>query len=245
MIDRETLLIWFSGALVIYVVWIDIRPFIKKSFASWKSRNEPVLKIEFPAEINSAAKYGPNKRSTQYVSREATTPDRLIVSNYFFDLINTSNITIRNVSVQIHQIDNPLPYVLERRLMTQDGETSISMPPGYTAYFHIGYCHKIDNDAVAESHDICDRSRLEQIKSTWKHDPGFVLRLENNKSLSLLKNNDLRLILDVYGDDISPARHKFTINCRDKVEIIYDGVINPDESLAPRQPQGMQPEMPH
>jgi len=63
----------------------------------WRSRKEPPLKIEFPAEINSGAKYGANKRSTQFLATDGPQPDRVVVSQYFFDVTNTTRRTIRNV----------------------------------------------------------------------------------------------------------------------------------------------------
>ena len=55
--------------------------------------------------------------------------------------------------------------------------------------------------------------------------------------IPLLKNNNLRLILGLYADDLRATRHRFRINCTDRPEIYYEGGISPDEPLAPRLPR--------
>ena len=71
-----------------------------------------------------------------------------------------------------------------------------------------------------------------------------MLTLENNRALPLLGNNNLKLVLGVYADDLDSTLHQFTINCRDKVEIFYDGVISQDELHEPRRPQDTEEKKP-
>lgn len=236
--DRETVLIGLFGISSLGFGWVLFQPIILKFI---ERRRNPELKISFPADINSDAKYGINKSSMQYIATDAPKDHesfgRVVVTNYFFDIENTTSKTITNVSVKIHLIDTPLPFHLERNLVSRNGQSLFNIRPGDTEFIQLGFSHRYARDGIAEHVSISDMSNFNKLKGQWKYDPGFMVILEGNSRYPLLKNDSLRIIIGVYGDNVRPTHHRFKLNCKDKVEIFYEGRINLDEPLEPRRPK--------
>jgi hypothetical protein len=231
----SNLFLGFVCGALIFTFWDPLSRYVSRL-------RGPPLKVEFPAEINSDAKYGVNKSSTLYISKDNTVkPDMVVVSKYFFDLTNITTKTIKNVFAQVHLIDNPLPFHLERRLVSRSGKAVFDIMPGYTEYVQLGFVHKYGRDRIAEHVDIVDPSVLKSLEKQWEGHTGFVITIENGH-LRLLANDRLRLIVGIYGDDTQPRHHKFTINCKDKIEIFYNGLINMNEPLEPRRAKGTEEE---
>ena len=188
--DRDALVIILLATSSAGFAWVTFSPAVMQW---WRLRKEPLLNIDFPSEINSDAKYGSNKSSTTYIAKEGA--GRVTVVKYYLDLTNTSTTkTARNVSIQVHQIDNPLPFPLERKLQNRNGETSVNIPPGYTDYFQIGTVHRQDRDAIGEHVQIVSRQSFDKIEKEWPEHTGFMLQLEGNQYLRLLRNNNLKLV---------------------------------------------------
>ena len=155
--NREAILIGLFGISSLGFGWVVLQPIILK----WLERRRvPPLKIDYPAEINSEGKYGVNKSSTMFITRNPPKDDptfgRVVVTHYCLDITNKTSRTITNVSVQVHVVDNPLAFPLERRLTTRDGKSIFDIRPGYTEFIRLGFAHRYSREQVGEHVNICD-----------------------------------------------------------------------------------------
>jgi len=238
--DQNTALWCFAIVSLLYICWMDIRPWAQ---SRWRDRRTSTvvkenLAIDFPSEINCHTKYGPNKRSTTYILKSSDNPFFLSLSEYFVGIKNVSNNTIHNVSAVVHLVENPIKSFPEKKLLTADGHTKLNIAPGYVAYFKIGHHAQMNSNFLSEQILVIEKAQFDKIQSQLNADEkssfGFVIELDDNEKIYLLKNDGLRLRLGVYGDDINSSCHQFILNCKTHFNITYEGEVNSNEYLAPR-----------
>lgn len=244
--------VFIGGALIIVGLtmvvglWVvDNRPnwvpaFVRSRMgieAADAATERPPLTLDFPQEINSDARYGPNKVSTAYYLTGEQEPHRVTVSEYFISVTNCSERTIRNVSVVVQLIENPIPDLINKRLRTSDGKTVFDLVPGYTEYVKLGVLFRTDENALGRP-TVIDRAEFERIEPRWNAfalvDPGFIMEFDGEFGLPFLRNDNLRLRMGLYGDDVPPSHHQFIMHCKGRFELHYEGLVNPDEPLVPR-----------
>lgn len=235
MPEREAVAFFFLALSLLWIVWVDARPRVK---LWWGARKRLPLETSFPPEINSDGKYGSNKRSITHLPMDEKGSEPVSVTTYFIDLTNTTPKTIRNVHVQLIQIDNPIPCPIGEKLRTKDDAFVVDITPGYTELFKLGRLIRYGDDFTGETVQLCDSEFADRLKASWPDHIGLQLLYGEGKAFPLVKNDRLRLVLGVFGDDIKSVHHLFTLDLKDGCRITYGGQINPDEPLGPRRPPG-------
>ena len=232
MPDREAVALVLLGISVVWIVWIDVRP---RAMRWWRSRKELPLKVEFPDWVNHIGKYGPNKKSTFYLNKDAGSNDRFTRSKYYIGITNTTQRTIKNVSIYLHELKSGAGSFPEKKLTTETGAVEINLRPGQTDYFLIGF--RDNPEMNAEHVSLVDGAVFRRIEAEWAyHGPknkdiiGFMMVIEGQGRIPLIKNDGAGFVLGVYAEDVPPSRHLFVANCKNRFEIFYDGPLAPEEN---------------
>src|SRR4051794_2124412 len=120
MPDRETALAIFSGLLVLWIAWIDVRPFVQKYLAG-----------RSPIEIEPNI-YCESKRFME--AGNGTGQQPALWENIFYLVVrNRAHPTIRNVSVHLHTIED-----IERCPIKDGHSFSADIRHGDSVFFRMG-----------------------------------------------------------------------------------------------------------